>query len=215
MKPLDGAFRQDFLDMERGEQQYRSLVMEAFGVQPEAREYIKANSTVAWESPERVRGWYWDKQTVIPKPPQAEGTLHELAHVAYERRMAEHPDETYTLAYQTAVYGVLPRHLALILGTTSETMDFLRGYYEGIGDWPGMYQHDRSKPKVRVMDFMRGKADIANVITWEIFAGCCSFTMGQINDGPRRLPNTMRWLFQWFFTGNIEATPYYQSGGVP
>ncbi len=153
---------------------------------------------------------YWDSQAVIPRPQQEEGTLHELIHAGHEVRLAAHADESYTLAYQVAIYGFLPRHTALVLGCTPETMDFLRGYYDGVGEWPGMYQIDRNKPKVRVMDFMRRRVDMSQVNVRELMAGLGSYTMGQINEGPRRLPNTMRWLFNWLFTGEIQATPYYE-----
>ncbi|MFA4836464.1 MAG: hypothetical protein WC749_10395 [Dehalococcoidia bacterium] len=222
MALYDDRLRQNFIGLDKGAEQYRALNLDAWGVRPEAQEYIKANSTVAWESPERVRGWYWDKQTVIPQPQQAEGTLHELSHVWYDGPGVP-PDQKRVLAFQTAVYGTLDRSTAHVHDCEPEMMDFLRVYYQGIGAWLGMFDLDGTgpSPAVTLADFQRKLhgmwlvfEDIANIITWEIFAGLVSYTMGRISEGSRRLPSSMRWLFNEFCTGVILATPRYE-GGVP
>ena len=222
MALYDDRLRQNFIGLDKGAEQYRDLMFDAFGVTPEAREYILANNTVAWEDeppfeghPEkRVRGFYWDGQAVIPRPQQTEGSLHELAHGWWKKQRQE-PNVAYVLAYQIAVYAIAGPE-----ASTPQFHEFAKGYYYGIGDWPGMYVKDGKRTELqqaRWWDFLcpnRRRLDMDLVLDEELFAGPCSWTMGQFKTGIRRLPQSMWWIFNEFFTGEILATPRYE-GGVP
>lgn len=190
---------------------FREAVFRDFGFRPEAARHIRGTSAVEvkrLDANSGGGGWApWDR-LVILETMQREAAVHEFAHVWWHDRRRAHPEERKTLARDVVRLADMdparhPEH--------AEAIVFARGYVNGIGDWPGMYPEVRDKRRLTAEDLEK------RVLDWEIFAGFCSYTMGDLTHGPRRLPAFMARHFQGLFTGRLREVPYYRGGlsGIP
>ncbi len=225
MRPLDVFLQQKIVEANDPEG-FRSLVMEAFGVRSEARDFIKAKCPDFSINPMPGYGGGWFAPATLDGVGkvqlaawQAEACLHECSHVWWHwKRQLGSQHEKESLAFQVALYSQLDSGLVERMGICpAAVVDFMKGYYFGIGTWAGMYA--LNGPRTDLGLIVNGKwagsgLDMGNIIDWEIYAGLCSYTMGQYKSGPRRLPQTMWWIFDEEFTGEVQATPSYE-GGVP
>lgn len=186
--------------------QLREQVFRDFGFRPEAAMHLRQTSAVEvkrLDSDSGGGGWApWDR-LVILETTQREAAVHEFAHVWWHDRRRTHPGERRSLVEDVVrLAGMDPKQNPQF----SEAIAFARGYVHGIGDWKGMYPGVRNPKRLTAEDLEK------RVLDWEIFAGFCSWTMGDLTRGPHRLPSFMRRHFQGLFLDRIRAVPYYRGG---
>ncbi len=147
-----------------------------------------------------ISGGWWDSQNLTVRLPTAneEGTIHELAHALYDKKLAQDPtfgkrilettikfanselsDPSYAKAYEEAKTYV---------GENGK-------YLGGIDDKDHITEED---------------AKNCNNAT-EIFASFASFTMGQYDSGERTLPPELQEFYKDVFTGQETGEIYYQA----
>lgn len=184
----------------------REAIFRDFGFRPEAARHIRDTSAVEVKRLDHDSGgggWApWDR-LVILETTQREAAVHEFAHVWWHDRRRTHPEAPAALARDVVrLAGMDPGRSP----EYAEAIAFARGYVHGVGDWKGMYPGVRD-PRHLTREDLRTR-----VLDWEIFAGFCSWTMGDFQRGSRRLPSFMARHLQPLFTGRIRAVPYYRGG---
>ena len=188
---------------------YRQMTLHAYGVVPWAIDFIVKHSTFEVDTALAYGGgWYpplvadsTGKGRIVLRSFQDEACIHENSHVWWHWRRLEQPFLPLLLA--RAVVKVADMDEASN-PQCAEAIRFLRGYVNGIGDWPGMYALDGKVPDVHNLT----EADMVHIIDWEIFAGLCSYTMGKFREGERQLPPELWPFVDRFFTGTIWRRPY-------
>ncbi len=243
MRPLDIFLAQKIAEANDPEG-FRSLVMEAAGVRPEARDFIRQHSGYGIDAT-KGQGWSppllpdgsFDLRpeavgTVNMNYWEAQGTLHECAHVWFHWWVRQTPmamlsacwlpvayAKQYGPAEPLPVSALDPADVAVFgqpdapidklaariaMNKLGSFSDFIRGYVYGIGRWPGMY-YDTATGQHADLDEIERDMHLIN--WWEILAGISSWCMGRFKDGPHRIPKGFWWLYRPLFTGEIQATP--------
>ncbi len=188
---------------------YRQVVMAGYGFTPAAMRFIteKSDYRVApkikeeemqgWSQPPTLNGkgsvrlFYWE----------AQGTLHECAHVYWHWRRIAHPEERLGLCRDLVTVSKL-------VGTEYDTLArFAEVYLYGDGgNFPGMYSYQGLHPR-NLHDIDMN--DLSAILDWEIFAGLASWTMGAYKSGVHLLPPLLWRYFEPMFTGRTLLKPYY------
>ena len=161
---------------------FMNNILCAYAFTPEANEYIQKNVSLFVSNetaPDVGGGWWqsWDK-VVRLNSMQHEAAVHEFSHAWYDHLVAGDPDVANRLVSSTLQLaamdpGQYPQYAQAIAEAQS---------YVGKG-WTDSASKDYAP--------------------WELYASFASFTMGQVREGERQLPEAMWDFYDSLFQNDL------------
>lgn len=195
----------------KASEELREQLFQLYGFTETARRLIREKSQIIVLDPgSTAGGGFWWPPNPLAKlssvielfTAEHQGGVHELSHVWWESFRRENTDTKRGLALDTVRLADLN---SKEYAGCEQAIALADNYVYG-RTFAGMY------PKVKDVHNLTSGDLNGRVIDWEIYAGLCSFMMGQFRYGPRQLPPFMWKYFEPMFTGIVDVKPYYIGG---